>query len=162
MESVVSLETGRGQRLSTQMISSRNCRVTLSKETSSMLKNSGIRRRLMIAVLIIIPTISLFVADSKLRQLTDKRIRYFQSLAFSAAESEVEISSFEELKKVSFVASNLDLYKKLYFGWPFKTPDILVFQRDGNVCVTEDASYPQSLFKSAKIVQKIKKIYIQQ
>jgi hypothetical protein len=101
--------------------------------------------------------IALFVADSKLRQLSEKRTRYFRSLAFSAAESETEIGSFEELKKVSFVASDLDVYRKLYFGWPFNTPEILVFQRDGYVFVTEDANYPQSLFKSGKIVQKLKK-----
>jgi hypothetical protein len=104
--------------------------------------------------------ISLFVADSKLRQLSEKRIRYFQSLAFSAAESEAEISNYEKLKEVSFVASDLNLHKKLYYGWPFNTPNIIVFQRDDYVFITEDVNYPQSLSKSGKILQKIKKIKI--
>lgn len=154
--------TGLGQHLSTPMIFSRDGRAAQPIDTNSMLKSFITRRKVMLFVLIAMSAISLFVTDSKLKQLSEKRTRYFQSLAFSAAESEAEITSYEELKSVSFVASDLDVYKKLYFGWPFNTPNILVLQHDGYVFITEDADYPQSLVKSGKIVQKLKKIGIRQ
>lgn len=156
------METGLGQHLSTPMISSRVDQARSPIDINLMLKIYITRRKLLLFVLIAVSAISLFVVDSKLRQLSEKRTRYFQSLAFSAAESETKISSFEELKNLSFVASNLDVYAKLYIGWPFNTPTILVFERDGYVFITEDADYPQSLFKSGKIVQKLKKIGVRQ
>ena len=160
MESKVSLETGLGQQLSIVMISSRDDQPRLLIGMNSILKVSNARLKLLLFVLVFISAIALFVVDSKLRQLSEKRTRYFQSLAFSAAESESEISSFEELKSLSFVASNLDVYEKLYLSWPFNTPTILVFERDGYVFITEDADYPQSLLKNGKITQKLKKIKI--
>lgn len=151
---------GRGQQLLTTMIFNRDGRIPLSTDKKSMLKGFSKWQKMTLSLLIVMSTISLFIVDLKLRQLSDKRTRYFRSFAFSAAESEAVISSFDELKKVSFVASDLDVYKKLYFGWPFNTPTILVFQRDGFVFVTEDANYPQSLFESGKIEHKLSKFDI--
>lgn len=152
---------GRGKRILYPMIFNQNSRIPESKNRNSILKHFSMLRKKMLIFLTATSLIALFLADTKLRQLSDKRTRYFRSFAFSAAESETPIRSFDDLKNVSFVASNPNIYKNLYFGWPFKTPDILVFDRDGYVLVTEDANYPLSLFKLGKIVQEVKKIDIQ-
>jgi hypothetical protein len=86
------------------MIFNQNSRIPESKNRNSILKHFSMLRKKMLIFLTATSLIALFLADTKLRQLSDKRTRYFRSFAFSAAESETPIRSFDDLKNVSFVA----------------------------------------------------------
>ncbi len=111
--------------------------------------------RYVLILILFISVIIVYKTDRDLRDLSEKRIRYFRSFLFSASYSEEPINNFEQLKTESYVAAASDLFERIYFGWPFATPEINVSRSDGVVCVEEDRDYPVSLFKKSRIVLKI-------